>query len=76
MLTPEGKMRYYVVDCELGVEKFRFMVRARSKAEARRHVTDKIAEATIASQDELVAWVAGGSPVETANDGLQRQDEP
>jgi hypothetical protein len=57
-------MRYYIVDCELNVEKFRFMVKAGSKAAARKWVTDKVTEASIASQDDLVNWLRSGMSIE------------
>ena len=61
-------MRYYIVDCELGTEKFQFMVKAKSKADARRHVTDKVTEASLAARDDLVAWVAAGRQIEQAQE--------
>jgi hypothetical protein len=57
-------MRYYIVDCELGIEKFRFMVKAQSKAAARKWVTDKVTEASVASQDDLVNWLRSGMSIE------------
>jgi len=68
-------MRYYVVDCELGSERLQFMVKAKSKADARRHVTDKVTEASLAAQDDLVAWVAAGRPIEQAQEAAAEVSE-
>lgn len=68
-------MRYYVVDCELGTEKMRFMVKAPSKAAARKHVTDKVTEASVALPDDLVDWVRDGRPVQIAQEDPKATDE-
>ena len=68
-------MRYYVVDCELGTEKMRYMVKAPSKAAARKFVTDKVTEASIADQDALVDWIRAGMPVSEATETAQEASD-